>query len=89
MANNNLEIIQAVQLRFKAHYLIGYTNLSSELKTALKKAVDGVRLNLCDYYNKSGDEIKKAFVNKVLTGLGEEVDSSKRERLRKWLLGKI
>lgn len=85
----NTEIAQARLLRLKADTVIKGLTLTREVKTAVLTAISQVTMPLFKYYKDSDESIKKSFIGLVIGGLGNKVEDTTKEEIKKCLAKKL
>jgi hypothetical protein len=78
---NNSEVVEANTLRMKARIAVRGLGLPSKIKEAVMAAIDAARLPLYKYFKVSKPDTVRAFISKVLSGLGEGVDEKNKEKI--------
>lgn len=80
---NNAEVVEANTLRMKARVAIrGLVGLPTKIKEAVLAAIDTARLPIYKYFKISKPDTAQAFIRKVLAGLGDVDEKTKREITR-------
>lgn len=83
--NNNLEVAEAATLRLKARIAVRGLRLPPKAKEAVMAAIDAARLPLYKYFKISKPDTARAFIRKVLAGLGDEIQEKERGEIEKCL----
>ena len=81
----NVEIAQCAIMRVKARSLTGRIILSNDERIALNNAINAVKMPLYDYYRKSDEEVRNAFINAVIGGLGATFTLRNKEKIEQCL----
>lgn len=74
-------MVEANTLRMKARIAVRGLGLPSKIKEAVMAAIDAARLPLYKYFKVSKPDTVRAFISKVLSGLGEGVDEKNKEKI--------
>lgn len=82
---NNLEVAEANTLRMKARIAIRGLSLSPDIKKAVLEAIDSVELPLHRYYKVNKEDTARAFIIKVMAGIGDNVQEKERGEIEKCL----
>lgn len=83
---NNLEVAEANTLRMKARIAIRGLSLSPDIKKAVLGAIDAVELPLHKFFKINKEDTVKAFIRKVLAGIGNNIDEKIKGEIEKCLL---
>lgn len=86
---SNLEVAEANTLRIKARMAIRGLGLSPDVKKAVIEAIDSVELSLHKYFKVNKKDTVKAFISKVLAGIGNDVEEKIKGEVEKCLLGSL
>lgn len=82
---NNLEVAEANTLRMKARIAIWGLGLSPKIKEAVLAAIDTAELPLHKFFKINKEDTVKAFIRKVLAGIGNNIDEKIKGEVEKCL----
>lgn len=81
----NIEVAEANTLRIKARIAIRGLPLSPDDKKAVIEAIDSVELSLHKYFKVNKEDTARAFIRKVLAGIGNNIDEKIKGEVEKCL----
>lgn len=82
---SNLEVAEANSLRLKARIAVRGLSISPNDKKAVIEAIDAVKLPLHQYYRINKEDTARAFVRKVMAGIGDDVEEKIKGEIEKCL----
>lgn len=81
----NMEIAEANTLRLRARTAVRGLGLPPTIKKVVLSAIDDVELPLHRFYKVPKPDTARAFINKVMAGIGDDVDMKIKEKIEKCL----
>lgn len=81
----NIEVAEANTLRLKARIAVRGLGLPPKIKEAVLAAIDAARLPLHKYFKVNKKDTAEAFIRKVLSGIGDNVQEKEKGEIEKCL----
>ena len=81
----NIEVAEANTLRLKARIAVRGLGLPTKVKEAVMAAIDAARLPLHKYFKVNKKDTAEAFIRKVLSSIGDNVQEKEKGEIEKCL----